>query len=136
MSNILDDVNRTKVSAELLGEVLKMHAALPPEDRGVFEVRAIRLFELLDSKNLNEDRGLLSMAIDFRLTALARLEHDAALRGWSLPGTEPGMISISFDVLKAVAEEPLIENAEQQAAFDLDSFRRRVLTNAETVGRA
>ncbi len=55
--SILDQVNRTAVSADLLGEVLELHAAMPAEDRPVFEVRAVRLFELLDRKGLREDRG-------------------------------------------------------------------------------
>jgi hypothetical protein len=78
----------------------------------------------------------LATAIDFRLTALARLQRDAALRGWSMPGQEPGAISISGDALKVAADEPLIENAEKQAAFDAESFRRRLLAVTEPDGRA
>jgi hypothetical protein len=137
MAGYLDSVNRTKVMPELLCEVLQMHAAMPPEDRRVFEARAFRVFELLKSKGLRANRiASLATAIDFRLTALARLQQDAGLRGWSMPGQEPGAVSISTDVLKAVAEEPLIENAEGQAAFDAESFKRRILANAEPDGRA
>jgi hypothetical protein len=135
--NFLKRANRTKVSPELLGEILQMHSEMTPEDRKVFEVRTIRIFELLKSKGLHADKiATLAMAIDFRLTALARLQLDAGLRGWSLPGLEPGAISIPFDVLKAAAEEPLIENDEKQAAFDVEGFRRRVLRNAEAAGQA
>jgi hypothetical protein len=81
MPNFLEQVNRTVVSAELLGEAIKMHAAMPAEDRPVFEVRAIRLFELLDKKKLGKDRAALALAIDFRLTALARLHDKEVLRG-------------------------------------------------------
>ncbi|QCO04900.1 hypothetical protein [Azospirillum argentinense] len=41
-----------------------------------------------------------------------------------------------MDVLKAVAEEPLIEDSDGQAIFDPDSFQRRVLAYAETSGKA
>jgi hypothetical protein len=44
-----------------------------------------------------------------------------------------------FELLKAIkaaAAEPLIENAEKQAAFDAESFRRRVLSIAEPDGTA
>jgi len=74
------------------------------------------------------------MAINFRLTALARLERDAALRGWSMPRRESGARSISGDAVRAAAEEQLIENAEKQAVFDVESFRRRVLSIAEPKG--
>jgi hypothetical protein len=137
MAGFLDRVNRTKVSAKLLGEVMEMHAAMPPEDRGVFEARAFRIFELLKGKGQGTAKiAALSMAIDFRLTALARLERDSALRGWSIPGSKPGAISISLDVVKAAATEPLIEDSESQATFDAESFRRRVLAKAEPDGRA
>jgi hypothetical protein len=137
MAGFLDGVNRTRVTAELLYEVMQMHSAMAPEDRGVFEARAFRIFELLRSKGLRTNKmAALATAIDFRLTALARLQRGAALRGWSMPGQEPGAVSISVGVLKAAAEEPLIENAEERAAFDVESFRRRVLANAEAAGRA
>jgi|GEM_PF-974544 len=128
-------VNRTKVTADLLGEVLEMHAAMSAEDRPVFEARAIRIFELLERKGLNEDRGALATAIDFRLTALARLQKDNALHGWTMPGTEAGMDYIHADLLKAAAEEPLIEK-HGQAVFDVQSFQNRVLTNAKMRGSA
>jgi hypothetical protein len=137
MAGYLDSVNRTKVKPKLLVEVLQMHAAMAPEDRGVFEARAFRIFELLKSKGLRTNRiAALATAIDFRLTALARLEHDAALRGWSIPRQEPGVVSMFVDVIKAAAEESLIENGEGKAAFDAERFRRRVLANAEPDGRA
>src|SRR2546430_1528447 len=121
MGRYLDSVNRTKVKPELLVEVLEMHGAMAPEDRGVFEARAFRIFELLKSKGLRRGRiASLATAIDFRLTALARLEHDAALRGWSVPRQEPGVSSISIEAIKAAAEEPLIENTEGKAAFDVE----------------
>jgi hypothetical protein len=133
----LNKVNRTKVSPELLCEVLQMHAAMSPEDRPVYEARAFRVFELLKSKGVRANRiASLATAIDFRLTALARLERDAALRGWSIPGQEPGAGLISADAVKAAAEEPLIENAEKQAVFDAESFRRRILSIVEPDGAA
>jgi hypothetical protein len=86
MSAYLDRVNRTEVSGELLGEVVRMHADMTPEDRPVFEARMFRLFELLDKKGLAKKRSALATAIDFRLTALAKLHKDAALRAWTTLG--------------------------------------------------
>jgi hypothetical protein len=78
----------------------------------------------------------LGMAINFRLMALARLQRDADLYGWSMPGKEPGAVSISMDVLRVAARERLMENAERQAVFDAESFRRRLLAVTEPDGRA
>ena len=137
MAVFLDKVNRTKVTPELLAEVLQMHAVMPPEDRPVLEARAFRIFELLKSKGVRANRiAPLATAIDFRLTALARLERDAALRGWSVRGQEAGAAMISVDAVRAAAEKPLIEDDEQQAVFDAESFRRRVLSIVEPDGSA
>jgi hypothetical protein len=125
------------VSPELLCEVVQMHTAMAPEDRPVYEARAFRIFELLKSKGMRTRKiAALATAIDFRLTALARLQRDASLRGWSMPGQQPGAISISVDALKIAADEPLIENAEKQAAFDAENFRRRLFAVTEPDGRA
>lgn len=136
MKTFLDRVNRTKVTATLLGEVLELHAAMPAKDRMVFEVRAIRLFELLDKKGLGNDGGDLAMAINFRLTALAKLHDEAALRAWTMAGKERGMNYVSADLLAAAAEEPLVEDAQGDATFDIESFRRRVLSRASAEGTA
>jgi len=137
MPRFLDGVNRTKVSPELLCEVVQMHAAMAPEDRPVYEARAFGIFELLKNKGVHAGKiAALAIAIDFRLRALARLQRDAALRGWSMPRQEPGAISISVDALKVAADEPLIENAEKQAVFNPESFCRRLLAVTEPHGRA
>jgi hypothetical protein len=101
------------------------------------EARLFRVFELLKSKGLRDQKiASLATAVDFRLTALARLDHDGDLRGWSVPQKQPGMSSISVEALKVAADEPLIENAEGKAGFDSERFRRRILANAEPDGRA
>ena len=134
--DFLARANRTKVSAELLGEVVEMHAKLPPEDRRDHTVRMIRLFQMLDDKGLQDERADLSLAIDFRLTALAHLLAAHEAHGWTLPGTEAGMELMHPSLVRGAAEEPLIEDANQQPAFDPDSFRRRVLSVTDTDGSA
>jgi hypothetical protein len=70
----LERVNRTPVSPTLLGEAMELHANMAPEDRPVFEARAIQLFEFLKDKGFTgRRRSDLVLAINFRLTALARL---------------------------------------------------------------
>jgi hypothetical protein len=134
-SSFLQRVNQPSVSAELPGEVIEIHAATPGEDGTVFEVRAARLFEVLDRRDLIHGRGALATEIDFRLAALARLHSDDTLRGWLMPGGEPGMY-IHTDLVRAAAEQPVIEDAAGQATFNPASFCRRVLANAESRGHA
>jgi hypothetical protein len=137
-NEFLEIVNRTKVSPALLREVVEMHTAMPPDDRPVFEATAYQIFELLKKKGLRGHRKVadLSMTINFRLIALAQLQRVAAFRGWSMPGEEPGMVRMSGEVLVIAADEPLIENAEKQVAFDLESFRGRLLTITKPDGHA
>lgn len=133
---MLKRVNRTPVSAALLGEALERHSAMPSKDRPVFEAQALALFRLLEEKGFTGNRlSDLALAINFRLTALARLVKGDQVRGWTLPGDEAGAIFLHVDVLKAAAEEPLIEDAEGRAVFDGPAFARHVLRVAQVRGR-
>ena len=108
MTGYLDEVNRTKVSVNLLIEIVQMRAEMTPEDRSVFEACAFQIFELLKWKRFRTRKIVArATAIHFRLTALARLERAAALKGWSIPRA-PGVSPISIDALRAAAEEPLV----------------------------
>jgi hypothetical protein len=59
-SAYLDRVNQTAVSAELLGEVVEIHTALPAE------ARAIQIFELLEWKMVKSRGAALAVAINFQ----------------------------------------------------------------------
>lgn len=133
MASILEGINRTKVETELLIEVVQMHAGMAAEDRAVFEVRALRIFELLKSKGLRARRiAGLATAIDFRLTALARLRRDSALRGRTMPRPETDAVSISSAVLEAAAKEP---NAALLPACYQNPRARVALTPIDSTGR-
>jgi hypothetical protein len=137
MAGYLQQVNRMKIRPELLREVIEMHAEMAQEDRPVFEERVFRIIELLKEKGIRPSRVAdIAIAIDFRLTALARLQRDSALREWSRPSGDLGAIAISINVIAAAAEEKLIENDEGQAVFNPESFRRRVLAKTEPDGHA
>jgi hypothetical protein len=137
MTEYLDIVNRTKVSPELLIEIVQMHTAMAAEERPIFARRAFRTFELLHNKGVRgRQAAALVTAIDIRLRALARLQQDVVLRAWLIPGRKPGSVSINRDALKVAADEPLIENEQHQAVFDAGSFRRRLLAIMEPAGRA
>ena len=88
----------------------------------------IRLFELLAEKGHDdeEQHADLPLAIQFRLTALARPVRAFEVRGWTLPGGERGLEYVHPNVVRAAAEEPLIETARDQAGFDSEAFRSRL----------
>jgi hypothetical protein len=136
MTDVSNRVNQTKLAAELLADAAEMHTGLPADDRRSFEGRAISLFKMLDRKGLGAQRADLAIAIDFRLSALARLLQDRQVRGWTLPGGEDGADFIHHDLIRAAAEEPVIEDANGQPAFDPESFRNRVLRLTGAQGEA
>ena len=138
MSEHLGRINREEVTPELLGEVLALYARMEPEDRRVFEARMFRLFELLRERRLGGAESDLAIAIEFRLEALAALQGDHALSAWTLPGRQggDGADYVHADLVKAAAEEPLIETGTGRPRFDLASFRERVLASAGPRGNA
>ena len=93
-----DDINRTAVSAELLGEVMMMYGEIAPEERG-FEARAERVVALLTKKGHGEKPGPLAMAIMIRLMALDAILADKEVQDWTLPGAEPGVTYVHSALL-------------------------------------
>lgn len=137
MSDVLKTVNKTKIEPNLLGDVMQMHADMPPEDRSSFEARAFRIFDLLNGRGYRgKKRAALSVAIDFRLTALARLIDARGGRGFTMPGREEGMDWVHADLVRCAAEEPVVEDEARQPAFDADRFEQRLLAICETQGEA
>jgi hypothetical protein len=134
--DVLNRINRTQAPAELLGEAIEMHADLPAEDRRAFEVRSIRIFEMLDRKGFGKKCADLVLAIDYRLTALARLLQEHQVRGWTLPAGDQGADFVHRDLVRAAAEEPVIEDENGYAAFNPESFQARVLRLTTARGQA
>jgi hypothetical protein len=127
-------VNRVTVSAALLAEVLRLQAGELPGGRPEPEAQMLRVFQLLIAKGIPAGRiGEFATAIDFRLTALARLGQMGGLRGWPESRCRSGIPS---DILDAVVTEPLIEDANGQPSFNEHSFRRRLLAAVKTDGSA
>jgi|SRR5271170_6260395 len=134
-AKFVDDINGTAVSPELLGEVMKMYAGLTPEECG-FETRARRVMEHLGKKNYGEKHGLLAMAIMIRLMALDAILADREVVDWTLPGAEPGVTYVHSSLLRAAAEETVVEGPKGQPMFYTARFRQRVLQIAAAGGRA
>lgn len=135
MAGYLNRMNRVRVTPELLAEVMQMHATMPAEDRGDLAARSCRVFALLDERVARDQLGPLTAAIDFRLTALARLIDEQGGRGFTLPGDEQGLQMIHPDLVRCAAEEPLIEQ-DNHLAFDVKSFQRRLLSVTKPHGQA
>lgn len=137
MSEYLDEVNKTKVTAKLLAEVLEAFADMPSEQRTVYEARAFRMFTLLKAKGFGERKiAALCIAIDFRLQALAQFRDDPAYRAWARPSTEPGADTIHYDLLRVAAVLPLQNDGPNRVRFDAETFRARLLSTSGTEGAA
>jgi hypothetical protein len=132
----LKRVNRTKVTPELLGEVMHMHAILPAADRASPDARTIRMFELLKARGAGNHLTDLALAINLRLAALAGLLARQEVRGWTIAGDKVGRKHVHADLVQMAAEEPVIEGANGQAAFNVESFRIRLLGIAKPQGQA
>lgn len=130
-----DEINRVTISSKLLGEVMLMYSALGPEDRG-FETRAMQVEKFLTNKRQGEKHGLLAAAIMIRLMALDAILADREVGDWTLPGGKPGVTYVHSSLLRAAAEETVVEGSKGQPMFDPASFRQRVLRIAATGGRA
>ena len=57
------------------------------------------------------------------------------MRGWPLPAGQDGADFVHPDLIRAAAEEPVIEDANGQPAFDPESFRNRVLLLTGTAAK-
>ena len=129
-------INAVRVAPELLGEIMATLAALPAAERDDFEARATRIVGFLKEKRVGKDYGLLAMAATIRLMALDSVMDDRLAQGWLLPGPHPGVTYVHAELLRAVAEEPVIEGPQGQPVFAILSFSRRLAQIARTQGSA
>lgn len=121
----LDTVNRTPADPDLLGEVMRMHATMNPDDRRESAVRMFHLFELLKARGYQGDAHTnLALSIEWRLSALARLVSEQGVIGWTAAGDD-GAELLHPNVVMAAATEPLTEGVDGQAVFDPIAFRER-----------
>lgn len=136
MSSFMDKMNGTYVDPELLRAVMAAHAGLSAPDRCNLEARALRIFELLEERGFQGRQiAELTVAIEFRLTALARLTTAHGGRGFIHPGREPGMRRVAADLVRCAAEEPLV-NLDDEPTFNIDSFELRLLAITAAQGEA
>ena len=135
LAGMLERVNRVRVTAELLGAVLHAQTGTPARGRSPEEAAMLRIFQLLMNKGYRSgELRMIATAIEFRLTALANLVADDGFPAWSVPRDEAHPAVITYEMLQAGADEPLIEDADGQAAFHLESFLRRVLMSNGSSG--
>lgn len=132
MTSYIEKISQTQVAPDLFTEVVAMFADMPEADRSAFEARTFHLHELVKRKGLKRDTAI---AINFRLEALAHIENDVLLRCWRIPGKTPDHYYVHDSVVRAAAEEPLIER-NNAVTFDRENFCRRVLAIAEAMGQA
>ena len=134
---VLDRANRTRVPPELLVEAIELFTEMPREEQSVFDVRTPRLVDFLRAKGFSgRHHADLVVAIIFRSYALAHLVRCEPVNGWIISAEERGMTQLHAEVIRAAAEEALVEDPDSVATFDVRSFARRILHLAQPQGRA
>jgi hypothetical protein len=131
---MLKRLNKTAVTAEQLGDVMKAVAALPKEDRG-FEGSTFAVVKYAAEQKLPQTkRQALVLALNFRLAALARLMDAHPLPGFTRPGSD-GAEWLHEDVIRCAAEMPLLM-IDDDFVFDAVPFREHLLAIATPAGGA
>ncbi len=130
---MLDRINEPAVTPEILGEAMQAIAELPEDDRRDMTATMIAIFRFVDDLK-DVDKEGLSLAIYWRLAALARLTADGALRGFARPGLA-GAEWLHEDVIRCAAELPVIEVGDD-ITFDEAAFQARLLAIASPEGSA
>jgi len=137
--DVIKRVNECPVPVQLLEGALRAFAALPAEDRD-FEGRTLALFRLMDELEIPdgiENRGDMSISIEFRLEALAHLRDSPAYQAWSMRTSNEVIDLIHQDLLAVAAVEPVIGGENQRTVrFDENRFFERVLKISKVGGRA
>ena len=134
--SVLERANRTPVPPELLIEAMELFAGMSFEERSVLDIRTSRLIDFLRAKGFSgEHHADLVVAITFRYFALAQLVCRDLLKYW-ITAQEQGMTRLHAEIIRAAAEEALVEETDSAAAFEVSSFVRRILLVAQTQGRA
>jgi hypothetical protein len=131
---------KSQPDASFAGAVRRSDGTLvemPPEVRSVFDVRTLRLVDFLTAKGFSgRHHADLVVAITFRSFALAHLVQSDPLKGWIISADERDMTRLHAEIVRAAAEEALVEDRDSVATFDVRSFARRILHLAQPQGRA
>jgi hypothetical protein len=110
---------------------------MPPEVRSVFDVRTLRLVDFLRAKGFaGRHHADLVVAITFRSFALAHLVQSDPVKGWIISADERGMTRLHAEIVRAAAEEALVEDPDSAVVFDVRSFTPHLLFVAQPQGRA
>jgi hypothetical protein len=125
-SDMLERLNEIPVKEEMFAECAAAVAAMPDALRCDFDQRMLALIETLKSNHPLARISLTALAVDFRLRALVRLLETTLVHGCEVD-LDTRMPRISSAALRAACTEPLIRNAAGLAAFEADSFRKRLL---------
>jgi len=111
-------------------------ASLSSDDWKDFDGRLAHVVDLVSKKGFGEAAPMLAMAVALRLMALDAMVVDPANRGWLVAGPRDGITYIHGDLVKAAAEEILLEGPRGEPTFEPESFRARLMKLAAVRGQA
>lgn len=139
-AGVIERANAVRLTPALLKEVMRALDALPSCQRGDFTARGQAMLRLLDDE-LPEivaprDHAAVLLALDLRMSALARLCERPEWRAWLGESSRLTPSSHLHDaMIEAAATEPLIER-DGRAVFDPGRFFRTMLRRCEAEGQA
>jgi len=136
LGEFMQQINAQKVSAPLLGKVMRMWASLPCDEWQDFDRKLERVVALVATERDGEGGPVLAMAVALRLMALDAAVVDPDLRGWLISERSPdGSTYIHGDLLKVASEQTVLEGPAGEPTFDQVLFRMRLMELAAVHGR-
>ncbi len=123
-------INGAGVTPRLMWDVIQRMERLPPEDRQGMMRQGATILRLCKAMKVPGNVAMTAIVINMRLLCFTELMGLPQLDGCFQPA-EADMVSVSRATVQAMAEEPVILDADGEPCFDADSLRRRVLAIEE-----
>lgn len=134
--DLLRRVNAYQLPVDLMLEAMQSIAALPRDDAGMWDPRAMAVAGAVLSEGLSGDEAeTAATAVHFRLHAISMVLRDGGGRGFRFATAEAGKEYLDPIFVQCAVEEPLIV-ADGPVRYDADSFNRRLLSIARPAGQA
>lgn len=123
-------INGAGVTPRLMWDVIQRMERLPLEDRTGMMRQGETIVRLCKAMKVPGNVAMTAIVINMRLLCFTQLMGLPQLDGCFQPA-EANMVSVSRATVQAMAEEPVILDADGEPCFDADSLRRRVLAIEE-----
>ncbi len=122
-------INGAGVAPRLMWDVIQRMERLPLEDRTGMMRQGRTILRLCKAMKVPGNVAMTAIVINMRLLCFTQMMGLPQLDGCQ--PAEADMVSVSRATVQAMAEEPVILDADGEPCSDADSLRRRVLAIEE-----